>query len=51
MEKTNDLSKKIHALNESLTEDVIKNASNEELMAYLILVEKMKRKLEKAFDI
>ena len=43
----NDLAKKILELNNALDEDVIKNATDEELMSYLFLVEKMKVKLEK----
>ena len=47
----NDLSKKILEISESLTDDVIKKATNEELMGYLFLVEKMKSKLEEACEI
>lgn len=43
----NDLAKKILELSNALDEDVIKNATDEELMSYLFLVEKMKVKLEK----
>jgi hypothetical protein len=47
----NDLSKKILEISESLTDDVIEKATNEELMGYLFLVEKMKSKLEEACEI
>lgn len=43
-----ELAKKIVELNEELDEKTIKSATNEELMGYLFLVEKMKLKLEKA---
>ena len=43
----NDLAKKILELSNALDEDVIKTATDEELMSYLFLVEKMKVKLEK----
>ena len=43
-----ELGKKIVELSESLDEETIKTATNEELMGYLFLVEKMKTKLEKA---
>lgn len=43
-----ELGKKIIELSESLDDETIKNSSNEELMGYLFLVEKMKLKLEKA---
>lgn len=43
----NDLAKKILELSNALDEDVIKNATDEELISYLFLVEKMKVKLEK----
>ena len=43
----NDLAKKIVELSNALDEDVIKNATDEELMSYLFLVEKMKVILEK----
>ena len=42
-----DLAKKIVELSESLNEDTIERATDEELMTYLFLVEKMKFKLEK----
>ena len=42
-----DLAKKIVELSESLDEDTIERATDEELMTYLFLVEKMKVKLEK----
>ena len=43
-----ELGKKIIELSESLDDETIKTASNEELMGYWFLVEKMKLKLEKA---
>ena len=48
MEK--DLGKRIEEITEALDDDMIKSASNEELMGYLFLVEKMKLKLKKAFN-
>lgn len=42
-----DLAKKIMEINNSLDDETIENASDEELMSYLFLVEKMKTKLEK----
>ena len=46
-----EIAKKIVELTESLDEKTIKNATNEELMGYLFLVEKMKIKLEKAVNL
>lgn len=43
-----ELGKKIIELNEKMNDEAIKNASNEELMGYLFLIEKMKLKLENA---
>lgn len=48
MEK--DLGKRIVKLTDELDEETIKSATDEELMAYLFLVEKMKNKLEKLCD-
>ena len=42
-----DLAKKIVELSNALDEEVIKNATDEELMSYLFLIEKMKIKIEK----
>ena len=42
-----ELGKKIIELSESLDDETIKTASNEELMGYLFLVEKMKLKQKK----
>ena len=41
-----DFADKIKEITDQLDENTIKNASNEELMGYLFLVEKMKKKLE-----
>ena len=46
-----ELGKKIAELSNSLDEETIKEASNEELMGYLLLVEKMKLKLEEAVNL
>ena len=46
-----ELSKKIVELSDRLDEETIKNASNEDLMSYLFLVEKLKLKLEKAVNL
>lgn len=46
MEKS--LGEKIVDISNSMTEETIAKASNEELMGYLFLVEKMKIKLEEA---
>ncbi len=43
----NDLAKKIVELSNALDETTIEKATDEELMSYLFLVEKMKVKLEK----
>ena len=43
----NDLGKKIMEISNAINDETIKNATNEELMGYLFLVEKMKKKLEK----
>ncbi len=48
MEK--NIGEKIAEITRELDEKVINSASNEELMGYLFLVEKMKKKLEKACD-
>ena len=44
---TNDLGEKLKEISEIMTEENIKKMSNEELMGYLFLVEKVKVKLEK----
>ena len=44
---TNDLGEKLKEISEYMTEEKIKNMTNEELMGYLFLLEKMKAKLEK----
>ena len=49
MEK--NLKEKIEEITNSLNEETIKSASNEELMGYLIMVEKMKKKLEKLVNL
>ena len=46
-----NIGKKIYEISEMLNEKTVKEASNEELMAYLFLVEKMKKTLEKACKI
>ena len=46
MEKS--LGEKIFDISNSITPEVISQASNEELMGYLFLVKKMKIKLEEA---
>lgn len=46
-----ELGKKILELSENIDEETVKNATNEELMGYLFLVEKMKKKLEKAVNL
>jgi hypothetical protein len=43
-----NLGDQLEAIVNSIDDDVIKNASNEELMGYLFLVEKMKKSIEKA---
>lgn len=43
-----NLGKKMYEVSNMLTDETIKNASNEELMGYLFLVKKMQKKLEKA---
>lgn len=48
MEK--DLGKRLTEIVESIDEETIKSANNEELMGYLFLAEKMKKKLEKACE-
>lgn len=45
------IGKKIEEINEALNENVIKTATDEELMGYLFLVEKMKKKLEEAYKL
>ena len=42
-----DLGKKIKEISDEMDAYTLENASNEELMGYLFLVEKMKIKLEK----
>lgn len=42
------LGKKMYEISNMLTDETIKNASNEELMGYLFLVKKMQKKLEEA---
>ena len=46
-----EFAKKFLQISEELTDEVISKASNEELMAYLFLVEKMKIKLEEACNL
>ena len=46
-----ELGKKIIEISNSLDDEAIKTATNEELMGYLFLVEKMKKKLEKAVNL
>ena len=46
-----NIAEKINNLNQEITEDVIKNASNEELIGYLFLEEKMKKALLRAYDL
>ena len=46
-----NLGKKIYEISNLLDDDMIKKASKEELMGYLFLVEKMKKKIEKACKI
>ena len=43
--------KSIKDITDNLTEEVIKNATDEELMGYLFLAEKMKKKLQKAYEL
>jgi len=43
----NDLGKKIKEISDELDSYTLEDATNEELMGYLFLVEKMKMKLEK----
>lgn len=43
--------KSIREITDNLTEEVIKNATDEELMGYLFLTEKMKKKLQKAYEL
>lgn len=45
-----NLGKKIFEISKELDDEKIKSATEEELMAYLFLVEKMKTKLEKLCD-
>ena len=47
----NDLGEKLKEISEYMTEEKIKNMSNEELVGYLFLVEKVKSKLEEVVDI
>lgn len=44
---TNNLAEKLKEISDLMTEENIKSMSNEELMGYLFLVEKVKVKLEK----
>lgn len=46
-----NFSEKIREITELMDEETIKKASNEELMGYLVMVEKMKKKLEKMVNI
>ena len=46
-----ELGKRIVELSDRLDEETIKSASDEELMGYLFLIEKMKVKLEKAVNL
>ncbi len=47
----NDLGKKIKEISDEMDAYTLEGASNEELMGYLFLVEKMKVKLEKLIKI
>lgn len=49
MEK--DIGKRLTEITEALDDETIKSASNEELMGYLFLAEKMKKKIEKALEL
>ena len=50
MEKS--LAEQMHEISEKINDDeFLKSASNEELIAYLFLVEKMKKKLKKACEL
>ena len=42
---------KILQIKENLTEDIIKSATDEELMGYLFLSEKFNRTLKKIYDL
>lgn len=46
-----ELGKKIVELSNVMDDEKIENATDEELMTYLFLVEKMKKKLEKLSDL
>lgn len=46
-----NLGKKMYEISNMLTDENIKNASNEELMGYLFLVKKMEKKLKDACKI
>lgn len=46
-----DFGKRMYEISNMLTDENIKKASNEELMGYLFLVKKMKKKLEDACKI
>ena len=46
-----ELGKKIVELRNAMDDEKIENATDEELMTYLFLVEKMKKKLEKLSDL
>ena len=47
----NNIGKQIKEISEAINDkELLANASNEELMSYLFLVEKMKQKLEKMVD-
>lgn len=43
-----ELSEKLLEITESLDDETIKSATDDQLMGYLFLVEKMKKKIEKA---
>lgn len=46
-----ELGKKIVELSNAMDDEKIENATDEELMTYLFLVEKMKKKIEKLSDL
>ena len=46
-----DFGKKIREITDIMDSETIKSASNEELMGYLVMVEKMKKKLAKMVNL
>lgn len=46
-----DDNNKIHQIKENLSDDLIKSATDEELMGYLFLSEKFSRTLKKIYDL